>query len=143
MTRPLSICLLFLASSLAAQNDSTPYPYLLHLETMDFDNQECVLLQTDGKFHLEHEHGDRTKVFEGTLSDAKRIEIQVLINDDWIRMLTQKQIVMPQGAVLLDELHIDIFRGDHWQDLFFPDDSTRKPFARFHHPVGEMVGGFA
>jgi hypothetical protein len=119
----------------APRPGSANYTYLMHLETMNFDNQTCVLLQANGQFHLEEERGDRTKVFEGTLSEAKLLETQNIINNDGLRSLTQKQITLLKGNILLDELRIDIFRGDHWQVLFFPDNTTRKPFESAVAPI--------
>jgi hypothetical protein len=112
------------------------YPYLLHLETMNFDDQVCVLLLRDGQFHFEVEKGNRIRVFEGSLSDAKMQEVQTLINEPVLRQLTEKQIVPPKGTIMLDELHVDIFRGDRWQDLFFVDDSSRRPFE---HSIAPLV----
>ena len=139
---PLAFLLVVFLSStlLVGQNPMTPaaanYPYLLHLETMNFDDQACVLLRRDGQFHLEHERGSRTKIFEGVLSQPKMQEVQTLINDPMLRQLTEKQIVAPTGAIMLDELHVDIFRGDRWQDLFFVDDSSRRPFE---HSIAPLV----
>ena len=141
--RPIRVAILFvlllLAPPLRAQNTApTPpasFPFLLHLETMTFDDQSCVLLRSDGQFHLEAEKGDRTRVFEGNLSNPKLLEVQKLINDAPLRQLTQKQIVAPAENVMLDELHVNIFRGDHWQSLFFVDASSRKPFENFIAPL--------
>jgi hypothetical protein len=111
------------------------YPFLLQLETMDFVNQECVLLQRDGHFHLEIEKGRHTKVFEGLLPEDKMRELQQMIDDDKLVQLTQEQIVSPPGDILLDELRLDVFRSDHWQDLFFMDVASRKPFDRSIAPL--------
>ncbi len=123
------------ATLLIGQNPAANYPYLLHLETMNFDDQVCVLLLRDGQFHLEVEKGSRIRVFEGGLSGAKMQEVQTLINDPVLRQLTEKQIVPPKGTIMLDELHVNVFRGDHWQDLFFVDDSSRRPFERSIAPL--------
>lgn len=63
-------------------------------------------------------------------------EVETLINDPALRQLTEKQIIPPTGAIMLDELHVDIFRGDRWQDLFFVDDSSRRPFE---HSIAPLV----
>jgi hypothetical protein len=102
---------------------------------MNFDDQVCVLLRGDGQFHWEQERGERTKVLEGSLTEEKMREIQHLINDDALRHLSEKQVVLPAGNIILDELHIDIFRGGYWQDLFFPDVSSRRPFEHFIAPL--------
>jgi hypothetical protein len=139
------LTLLVLCLPLSGQNTAgsalAAYPYLLHLETMNFDQQVCVLLQRDGEFHLEEEKGDHTKVFEGSLSDGELLEIKKLIDDDQLRILTQKQIVPPSANILMDELHVDVFRGDHWQDLFFLDVSSRKPFDRSIAPLVRWLEG--
>jgi hypothetical protein len=111
------------------------YPYLLHLETVTFYDQSCVLLKSDGQFHLELEKGDRARVFEGALPEDELVQVQKLINNDRLRNLTQNQIVEPSVNVQLDELHIDVFRGDHWQDLFFLDAPSRRPFENFIAPL--------
>jgi hypothetical protein len=132
--------LLFFAVPLTGQEaifyaSAADFPFLLHLETMDFVNQQCVLLQRDGHFHLEEEKGRHTKVFEGLLPEDKMRELQQMINDDQLSELTQEQIVSPPGDILLDELHVDVFRGDHWQTLFFMDVASRKPFDRSISPL--------
>jgi hypothetical protein len=117
------------------QSATANYPFLLHLETMDFVNQECVLLQRDGHFHLEEEKGHHTKVFEGSLPNDKLLEVQRMIDDDQLVKLTQEQIASPPGGIMLDELHVDVFRGDHWQDLSFMDVASRTPFDRSIAPL--------
>lgn len=140
--RPILLLLLasvfctFLPS--AAQTPSSPavnYPFLLHLETMTFDDDTCVLVRRDGQFHLEEERGERTKVIEGSLPDVKLIEVENLIKNDGLSRLTQAQVAAPSGYIMLDELHVNIFRGDHWQNLFFPDIATRKPFDDLVGPL--------
>lgn len=111
------------------------YPYLLHLETMTFYEDNCVLLRRDGQFHLEHQKGERTRVFEGTLTPAGLLAIQNVIQGDGLAHLRQQQIATPSGYIMLDELYVNIFRGDHWQNLFFPDVPTRKPFDNLVSPL--------
>ncbi|MGH9513055.1 MAG: hypothetical protein ACRD2U_13065 [Terriglobales bacterium] len=136
----LLFALLSLSVVIVAQdNPRFTYPYLLHLQTMTFDDQACVLLRRDGRFHLEVEKGDHTKVFEGTLPGQKMGEVQQLINNAQLTELTQRQVAVPTGPIILDELHIDVFRGDHWQVLFFPDVSTRRPFDNFVEPLVQWL----
>jgi hypothetical protein len=136
---PVVLVSIFLIVSSSAQNErfNPPgeYPFLVHLETMNFDSQACVLLRHDGRFHLEEEKGDRTRVFEGTLSVSKISEVQKMINAAELLQMSQKQIAPPRGNIMLDQLYVDIFRGDHWQELFFPDESSRKPFESAISPL--------
>lgn len=141
MIRSLLLLACCILAAVSTTGQSSPpassggYPYLLHLETVTFDDQACVLLRRDGQFHLEVQKGERTKVFEGTLSDAKMIEVEKLMNDDGLRQLTERQIPAASGYIMLDELHVDLFRDDHWQVLFFPDASSRKSFDHFIAPL--------
>ncbi len=123
------------ASGQTSETTAFKYPYLLHIETATFYDHSCVLLRNDGQFHLELEKGDHTKVFEGALPEDDLVQVQKLINGDQLRALTQKQIVEPSVNVQLDQLQIDVFRGDHWQDLFFLDASSRKPFDNLIAPL--------
>lgn len=137
-----AVCSLsFVAVSQDTRTVVAAYPYLLHLETMNFDEQTCLLLQDDGKFHLEEGKGRRTRVFEGTLSQAKLSDVKNLVNNAELRELKQQQIHPPVGGIILDELHVDVFREDHWQDLFFPDMTTRRPFEHAITPLVRWLGG--
>ena len=135
MTRVEQICL---ASALiwgvaAAQTPRTRY--LLRLDHSNFEGHSCALLQTSGAFHLEIDHGDDVRVFEGSVGAKELTSIQADLNRDALANLTQQQIQEPLIRTRHDEVQLSIFRGDAWQDLFFQSSDSQQPFKSWLQPL--------
>jgi hypothetical protein len=88
----------------------------------------CVLLRQDGNYHLERDLGDTTEVFEGELTADELSRLQVWLDDEQLQKVTREQIMTPLVSQSKDELQINVFRGDHWQDLVFLSSESRAPF---------------
>ena len=58
-----------------------------------------------------------------------------------LRNLTNKDIAMSLMVIPYDELQLNIFRGDHWQDLLFLDAGSQKPFASSLVPIVKWFEG--
>jgi hypothetical protein len=79
----------------------------------------CVLVQNDGKFHMEQRRGKTYHVFEGTLTSDHFAALHALLNDDRFQHLLPEAVsssLLPTG---LDELAISVPRQGHWVTLRF------------------------
>ena len=114
--------------------DGSEYPFLLELTRVYGRSNRCVLVSRDGAYHYERDHGNKTQVLEGTLSSADLSLINRWTSDQALARLTQREI--PQQLIpIADTFRVSIFRGDHWQYLFFPDEDSRKPFKQALKPI--------
>ncbi len=115
------------------------YPYLLRLEHSNFEGHSCALLQTTGAFHLEVDHGDNVKVFEGAIATNDLFEIESDLNSNAFLDLSQQQIEEPLIRARHDQLQVTIFRGDGWQDLFFRSSDSQHPFKQWLQPLAHWL----
>jgi hypothetical protein len=104
------------------------HPYLLRISRATSHLDTCVLLKSDGNYHLERDHDDATEVYEGELPGEELSSLQQWLDNEQLRKLTSDQIVTPLVIISADSLQINIFRGDHWQDLLFPSIESESPF---------------
>jgi hypothetical protein len=126
-----ALLLAFVAVSLASgQTVPSPYPYLLRLDHYALGEHACALLQNTGAFHLEIDHGDDVKVFEGTIDVEQLSNIQRDLNTEELDRLSQQQIEEPILRTRRDRLQVTIFRGDGWQDLYFRSSDSQQPFKQ-------------
>jgi hypothetical protein len=130
-------CLLILiaVSWASGQAVSSPYPYLLRLDHYTFEEHACALLQNSGAFHLEIDHSDDVKVFEGTIDARQLNDIQRDLNSEKLDRLSQQQIEEPIMRTRHDRLQVTIFRGDGWQDLYFRSADSQQPFKQSLQPL--------
>jgi hypothetical protein len=102
------------------------YPYLLRLERREPYTTTCALLKRDGSFHYERIHSaDRVTVLEGELPPDELAKVAALLQHADLVKLTQDDILEPL-LPFGEELQVNVFRRDHWQDLVFPDSKDRK-----------------
>jgi hypothetical protein len=111
------------------------YPFLLRLEHTTEGSRVCVLLRRDGEFHLEHTHGDETQVSEGQIPEVELTKLKEALNGDELQQISQQQIVPPLLYPMLDQLQVNIFRVDHWQNLLFPDATSQISFRPALKPL--------
>jgi hypothetical protein len=103
------------------------YPYLLRMSRVIPHLESCVLLRRDGGYHLERDHDESSDVYEGELSAEELARLQHWVDDEQLQALTRDQIVTPLVSQAEDEVQINIFRSDHWQDLLFLSSESRAP----------------
>jgi hypothetical protein len=126
----------FAVSLVSGQTVPTPYPYLLRLDHYAAEEHACALLQNTGAFHLEIDHGEDVKVFEGTIDSHQLDEIRNDINGGPLLTLSQHQIEEPiLRSGRYEKLQVTIFRGDGWQDLFFRSSDSQRAFKRQLQPL--------
>lgn len=102
--------------------------YRLRMQRVTSYLNTCVLLRQDGNYHLERERGETTEVFEGELTADELSKLQNWLDGEQLRKLTREQIMKPLVSQAKDEVQLNIFRGDHWQDLLFLSSESRVPF---------------
>jgi hypothetical protein len=130
------VLLAFVAVSVASgQTVPSSYPYLLRLDHYAVDEHACALLQNTGTFHLEIDHGDDVKVFEGTIDAGQLSKIHRDLNTEELDRLSQQQIEEPIFRRRRDRLQVTIFRGDGWQDLYFRSADSQEPFKQSLQPL--------
>jgi hypothetical protein len=132
-SRILNLILFLLATEFAAAQ-SYSSPYLLRLEHAASEAHVCVLLQKSGAFHMESDGVDSTKVFEGQLSAERLLQVERDLHDTALEALSQKQIEEPL-IHRRDVLHVDISRGDHWQELTFYSAESQEPYRQSLAPL--------
>jgi hypothetical protein len=133
----ICFAVVFLCGIAGGQATSTPsaYLYLLRLEHSNFEGHSCVLLQNTGAFHLEVDHGDNVKVFEGNIETSQLLQIERDLNGKVLTHLSQSQIQEPLIRTRHDELQVTIFRSEAWRDLFFQSGDSQQPFKRWLQPL--------
>jgi hypothetical protein len=113
------------------------YPYLLRISRVVPHLDTCVLLRQDGGYHLERDHDESTEVYEGEVSGDELSKLHGWLEDEQLRRLTRDQIMTPLVITKVESLQINIFRGDHWQDLLFPSSESQMPFRESLSPLLE------
>jgi hypothetical protein len=130
------LLLVFLGLSFtSAQAGAARYPYVLRLEHFTNETHSCALLQDTGAFHLEVDHGDDVKVFEGMIAPNDLLEIEGDLNSEAVVDLSEQQIQEPLIPDYRDGLRLAVFRGDHWQYLYFLTGDSQQPFKRWLQPL--------
>lgn len=117
-----------LAQTTAPAGSLDTQPYRLRLQRVTSQLNTCVLLRQDGNYHLEREQSDTTEVFEGELTADELSRLEIWLDDEQLQKVTREQIMTPLVSQAKDEVQINIFRGDHWQDLLFLSSESRAPF---------------
>ncbi len=138
IAKQICIASLLFSGTVAGQAGTSPplsYPYLLRLDHSNFEGHSCALLQNTGAFHLEVNHGDEVKVFEGTIASRELLEIEGDLNSNALVDLSQQQIQEPLIRTRHDQLQVTVFRGDGWQDLFFRSSDSQQPFEHWLQPL--------
>jgi len=145
VVRPLWIPALLVGLAFPADSQSAPspvfhnYPYLLRISRVVAHLDTCVLLRQDGGYHLERDHDDATDVYEGSLSPDELSRLEQWLENEQLRKLTTEQIMTPLVITSVENLQINIFRGDHWQNLVFPSSESQIPF---HEALAPLVEWF-
>jgi len=120
-------CLLAANSADAQVAFSFPanYPYLLRLESEASNTNTCILLKKDGSYHYEKNRSeDHVAIYEGDLSSEELANVERLIAQPDLLFLKQSDIASPLFA--FDLAIVNVFRGDHWQDLEFADSKDHR-----------------
>ena len=122
----------------AAQDASPPTPaYLLRMERQRGLEDACILLRSDGPYHLERDVGDKVEVYEGDLPADNLRQIEHWVSADELFHLTQDKIVAPIFSHGKDALILAVNRPGRWQNLAFPAPTTWQPFEQSVSPLAD------
>src|SRR5258705_8132309 len=90
--------------------------YLLRLERLRSYRDVCVLLRSNGQYHLEILEHDHTHILEGALSTAALSELRHMTSLEKLAHLQQRDIRTPLVESERDEFLVSILRLDRWQN---------------------------
>src|SRR5713226_1967698 len=110
-------------------------PFLVRMERQTREENVCMLVQQNGRYHLERIITGRPRVFEGTLDSSAVSELQPLLNSDQLTNLKQAQIETSLASEDMDQVLIAIARPYGWQSLNFPSGKSRKPYKAVMDPL--------
>lgn len=98
----------------------------MRMEKQAENTNTCVLVKKDGSYHYERNHNDvHVSVSEGQLSPEALGHLTSLLNRPDLVNLRQSEIPV-RMFFFSDQIQLNVFRSDHWQDLIFPDIKDRK-----------------
>ena len=122
----------------AAQDAAPPGPvYLFRLERLRGLDDACVLVRSDGPYHLERDAGDKVDVYEGDLPADVQQQLGRWVSADELFELTQDKIVAPIFSQGKDELVLAVNRPGYWQNLTFPAPPTWQPYQKSVAPLSQ------
>lgn len=137
--RTLVFCLaIVLPARVLADSAQTP-AYLLRLEHMHAEENACVLVRSDGRYHYEHSAHDQTVIFEGTIAQTDLERLRQWAGENELVALTQDKIVEPVFAGPKDQLLLSVKRPEHWQNLSFPAPPTWQGYTRSVVPLAQWL----
>lgn len=128
------------SSTPTSTSAKTETAYLLRLERVRNRRGVCVLLRGNGQYHLERHTPDKVRVYEGNLDSNETQLLVHIVSGDQLYRLEQKQIAEPMIRVTDDQVILAVLRPrDLWQELLFPDLSSREPYRESLVPLLEWL----
>lgn len=122
----------------AAQDVAPSAPaYLLRLERLRGLDDACILVRSDGPYHLEKDAGDKVDVDEGDLPADTLQQLERWVSADELFELRQDKIVAPIFSQGKDELVLAVNRPGYWQNLTFPVPPTWQPYQKSVAPLSQ------
>src|SRR5256885_10367781 len=98
------LCRIALASDLdGPSNQPGAIPYLLRLERLGSIRDVCVLVRSDGQYHLEILEPNHTRILEGALQPAALSELRPMSSSEKLAQLQQRDIRTPLVEADRDE----------------------------------------
>jgi hypothetical protein len=97
----------------------------------------CILVRSDGPYHLEKDNGDKVDVYEGDLPPDRLLQIEHWASADELFQLTQDKIIAPIFGQGKDALILAVNRPGRWQNLSFPTPSTWQPYEQSVVPLAK------
>ena len=119
----------------SSQSQDTSNPYLARMEHQTREEDVCMLVQKDGRYHLERTAMGRARVFEGTLPSSAVTELEPLLTAGHLAELLQNQIESAPAGGDIDQVMLTISRAKGWQTLTFASAKARKPFKEDIDPI--------
>ncbi|HWZ81766.1 MAG TPA: hypothetical protein VNW47_04035 [Terriglobales bacterium] len=113
--------------------------YLLRLERAHYLDSVCVLLKSDGQYHLERHSPSKVRIYEGAAEGGDLREIVSIVSGDPLLSLEQKQVPDMMLTADDDRLSLEIYRSGASQKLHFRDSASRVPFRDALDPLLNWV----
>lgn len=136
LTLTLSLAFMLIVTSWAlSQTPSTESPYLMRIEHQTRQENVCMLVLKNNRYHLERTSGGRAQVYEGELPATTIAELNPLLSADKLAELTQNQIESGTAGDEIDQTMLTVPRTNGWQTLVFPNSKSRKPFKAEMDPL--------
>jgi hypothetical protein len=129
-TQRLTASLFLIAScQLFAQQFSSEGGALIRVERAKPGEDVCVLLNDDGRIRVEKMFRARTDLSEGMLPTEELQQVKDWMNEEGLLHLTQDRISNPLTTQEYEAVRISIFRVRGWQNLYFADVNSRRPYT--------------
>jgi hypothetical protein len=137
MKRWIFVFLLTLCTSLAwPQIPTEQRDLLVRLERQKEPNDSsCIIVYVDGGFHSEHEHGNRTDVWESQFDSAQLEQVSGIVSTPEFRAIDHPHASSSLRIREYDLVSVDVGRGNDQQQIRFRDRDSRKPFDRELDPL--------
>jgi hypothetical protein len=109
----------------------------MRLERQTRSEDVCVLVHSDGQFHLERIAPGvfQSRIYEGTFPADQVAELRQMLDNDKLKGATQQQIKMELVGEDQDQVLLAIDRANGWQSLHFPSGNSRKPYKEALDPL--------
>ncbi len=104
---------------ISASAQSSAANFLFRMAHLEGSKGSCILVQTDGNFHLEESHHHSARVFQGTLSADHLAALNALLAGSGFQQLLPEAVsssLLPTG---FDETLISVPRDGRWMSLRF------------------------
>lgn len=124
---------LVLSGTGRSQEADSPYPVRLERQTRE--ENVCMLVQKDGRYHLERTTTGHSRVFIGSLDASAMTELGPLLTANQLVELKQAQIESTGAGQDIDQVMITITRPTGRQTLTFASAKSRKPFKEQIDPI--------
>jgi hypothetical protein len=127
-----------------AQSESSDAAYLFRIGQSYRRESECALVQTDGRYHVEHILPDKVEIFEGVLPASELQDVKQTLNSPEVLHLAQDQVTLyptDQASFFTpnDRLTLGIYRSGSWQTLDFPNPQVLEPFKHWVKPAQRLL----
>ncbi len=141
MILPFLLCSIGLAFGQDAPTSQTgAIPYFLRLERLRPYVDVCILVRSDGQYHLEILEREKIRILEGTLSTTVLDGLKQTASSEKLIELQQQDIRTPLVESGRDEVLLSILRLERWQNLRFADEQTREPYRELLDPFLKWLG---
>jgi len=137
--RTLVLCLGIVLPAKALDDPAQTPAYLVRLERMHAEENACVLVRSDGRYHYERSAHDQTVILEGTIAEPEVQRLRQWIGEDELVALTQDKIVEPVFAGPKDQLLLSVNRPERWQNLSFPAPPTWQRYTQSVVPLAQWL----
>jgi hypothetical protein len=129
MILPFLLCSIGLAFGQDAPTSQTgAIPYFLRLERLRPYVDVCILVRSDGQYHLEILEREKIRILEGTLSNTAMDGLRQTASLEKLAQLQQQEFLL------------SILRPGRWQNLRFADEQTREPYRELLDPFLKWLG---